>query len=191
MTNMLDLANEQIFFMSDTIDNFKDFYRQDEEKKEFTIKDTYTKVVEMVGHNLKHNNISIAYTTETSVTIYGNQNEFSQVLLNLIINARDALLSTKPPNPYITLSTSQTSDINTLKVSDSAGGIPEMLLERIFEPYFSTKGDQGTGIGLYMVRTIIQEKFNGSITAHNDKNGAVFVIEIPKGSLKQALHPIE
>jgi signal transduction histidine kinase len=191
MTNMLDLANEQIFFMSDTIDNFKDFYRQDEEKKEFTIKDTYTKVVEMVGHNLKHNNISIAYTTETPVTIYGNQNEFSQVLLNLIINARDALLSTKPPNPYITLSTSQTSDINTLKGSDSAGGIPEMLLERIFEPYFSTKGDQGTGIGLYMVRTIIQEKFNGSITAHNDENGAVFVIEIPKGSLKQALHPIK
>jgi len=179
MTNMLELANEQIFFMSDTIDNFKDFYRQDEEKKEFTVEHTYKKVVEMVGHNLKHNNIKIFYEKENTITIYGNQNEFSQVLLNLIINARDALLSNGVDDPAILIEAHQEDHMNILKISDNAGGIPEALLEQIFEPYFSTKGDQGTGIGLYMVHTIIKEKFNGTVSAYNDPQGAVFLIKIP------------
>ena len=179
MTDMLDLANEQIFFMSDTIDNFKDFYKQGEEKQDFTIEHAYTRVVEMVGHNLKHNNITINYLKESPITIYGNQNEFSQVLLNLIINARDALLSHRPLQPTITLTSQQSDTKSIFKISDNAGGIPESLLEQIFEPYFSTKGDKGTGIGLYMVRTIIQEKFNGTVTTYNDEGGAVFIIEIP------------
>jgi signal transduction histidine kinase len=180
MTTMLNQANEQIFFMSDTIDNFKDFYKQGEEKRDFTIENAYIKMVEMVGHNLKHNNITIHYSQESEVTIHGNQNEFSQVLLNLIINARDALLTHKPDAPAISISSHEEAACNVLKVSDNAGGIPVDLLEKIFEPYFSTKGDKGTGIGLYMVRTIIQEKFGGTVTAHNDEAGAVFVIEIPK-----------
>jgi len=179
MQTMLEQANEQIFFMSDTIDNFKDFYRQDEQKRAFTIEEAYTKVVEMVGHNLKHNNISISFHAEKEITIYGNRNALSQVLLNLIINARDALLTHRPSDPEITITASLQSEDAILKVSDNAGGIPDKLIERIFEPYFSTKGDKGTGIGLYMVRTIIQEKFDGNVSAYNDTYGAVFVIEIP------------
>jgi len=179
MTNMLDLANEQIFFMSDTIDNFKDFYRQGEEKKHFTIEHAYTKVVEMIGHNLKHNNITISYEKESPISIYGNQNEFSQVLLNLIINARDALLSNKTDKPMILIQAFQERDVHILKITDNAGGIPIEILEQVFEPYFSTKGDQGTGIGLYMVRTIIQDKFNGTVAVDNTDTGAIFIIKIP------------
>jgi signal transduction histidine kinase len=179
LNSMLEQSNEQIFFMSDTIDNFKDFYKQGNEKADFTIKHAYTKVVEMIGHNLKHSNITIEYIIEAPITIHGNINEFSQVLLNLIINARDALFANKPNNPTISITSYAKTNHSILKVSDNAGGIPPDLLEQIFEPYFSTKGDKGTGIGLYMVRTIIQEKFGGTVTAHNDESGAVFVIEIP------------
>ena len=179
LTETLEVANEQIFFMSDTIDNFKDFYKQGSEKKSFQISDAYGRMIEMVGHNLKHNNIAISYQEEEVISIFGNQNEFSQVLLNLIINARDALIHHKAITPNITITADIEAKYNILKVSDNAGGIPPDLLEQIFEPYFSTKGDKGTGIGLYMVRTIIQEKFGGTVTAHNDEAGAVFVIEIP------------
>jgi len=179
LTETLEVANEQIFFMSDTIDNFKDFYKQGGEKRRFLVTDAYTKMVEMVGHNLKHNNIDISYQEAEEISIFGNQNEFSQVLLNLIINARDAAIAKKILTPTITITAEVKKGISILKVSDNAGGIPPDLLTQIFEPYFSTKGDKGTGIGLYMVRTIIQEKFGGAVTAHNEEEGAVFVIEIP------------
>ncbi len=179
INSMLKKANEQIFFMSDTIDNFKDFYRHSEEKSNFAIEDACQKVVEMVGHNLKHNNIEIIYPTESKTTIYGNRNELSQVILNLIINARDALIESSKNSKSITVSVQKTDNSSIIEVTDNAGGIPEDIIERVFEPYFSTKGEKGTGIGLYMVRTIIQEKFVGTVSVRNGKEGAVFTIEIP------------
>jgi len=179
MNDMLVKANEQIFFMSDTIDNFKNFYKQDQEKSDFVIRHAYEKMVEMVGHNLKHNNISISYKSDSDIKIFGNQNEFSQVLLNLIINARDALLSNQTSKPRIWITASYEDNTAKLSVSDNAGGIQGDLLEKIFEPYFSTKKEHGTGIGLYMVRNIIKEKFSGKVDVINGDEGATFRIEIP------------
>ncbi len=176
---MLDQAKEQIFFMSETIESFKDFYNQDSDRVNFFIKDAYEKVVDIVGYNLKHNNIEISYMEDGEHFIHGNQNEFSQVLLNLVVNAKDALLSNKTNKPFIGIHCYKKSDSIIINVSDNAGGIPENIIEKIFQPYFSTKGDKGTGIGLYMVQTIIQEKFGGNISADNSDKGAVFLIEIP------------
>lgn len=179
LTQTLDIAKEQIFFMSDTIDNFKDFYRQDEIKTDFEIQETYEKVVGMIGHNLKHNNIDIQYIDQDRVSLYGNQNEFAQVLLNLIMNSRDALVANEIQEPYIKIVAKKTDSAVNIQISDNAGGIPKNILEKIFEPYFSTKGKQGTGIGLYMVRIIIKEKFAGEVCVNNDTDGAVFDIVIP------------
>jgi len=175
---MLEKANEQIFFMSDTIDNFKDFYRDDSKKNNFCIHEAYEQILDMVGHNLRHNNISIDYIDEENTIIYGNKNEFSQVLLNLIINARDALVMNSIENAYIRISIQRNNSMVVIKVKDNAYGVPDELKDKIFEPYFTTKETKGVGIGLYMVKTIINEKFDGNIYTYNDEYGAVFVIEL-------------
>ena len=179
-SQMIAKANEQIFFMSDTIDNFKNFYRQDESREYFEVYQAYTQIVDMVGHNLKHSNIYISYQGDTTIKIYGNQNEFSQVLLNLIINARDALVANSTDDAYIEVSVLIKDSNTIIKVKDNAGGVSKDIVEKIFEPYFSTKQTHGIGIGLYMVKNIIKEKFDGSVKIYNDNSGAVFLLEIPK-----------
>ncbi len=179
LTEMLTTAHEQIFFMSDTIDNFKDFYKPTEETIDFPARQAYDKVLDIIGYDLKHKNITITCTTDETLILHGNPNALAQVLLNLIGNARDALMERTIPDAVIALHAARESGSLRITVHDNAGGIPPDLLEKIFEPYFSTKAEKGTGIGLYMVRTIIQEKFEGSIDVTNRDGGAHFTLHIP------------
>ncbi len=179
LTEMLTTANEQIFFMSDTIDNFKDFYKPTGEHIAFPARDAYNKMIDIIGYDLKHKNIAIRCDATQTLTLHGNPNELAQVMLNLVGNARDALIEHDVDHAAILLSAFRNGNRGIITVRDNAGGIPEENLEKIFEPYFSTKAEKGTGIGLYMVRTIIQEKFGGSIEAVNDSEGALFTITVP------------
>ncbi len=183
LSDMLATANEQIFFMSDTIDNFSDFYKPTTENIEFVARQAYEKVLNIIGYDLSHKNISIECISNQSISLFGNPNELAQVFLNLIGNARDALMERKVENAYIRLEATANKENAVIKVSDNAGGIPQEYIDKIFEPYFSTKAEKGTGIGLYMVRTIIQEKFGGSIEVKNGNEGAVFIISLPLGSI--------
>ena len=178
LTEMLTTAHEQIFFMSDTIDNFKDFYKPTGEAVDFPARHAYDKVLDIIGYDLKHKNITITCTAEEEITLHGNPNAFAQVLLNLIGNARDALMEHAIPDARIALHASRDGDHVHITVHDNAGGIPDEIREKIFEPYFSTKAEKGTGIGLYMVRTILQEKFKGSIDVVNEGDGALFTLRI-------------
>ena len=168
--------------MSDTIDNFKDFYKPTGEAVDFPARQAYDKVLDIIGYDLKHKNITITCTAEEEITLHGNPNEFAQVLLNLIGNARDALMEREVSNARIDLHASRDGDYACITIQDNAGGIPETILEKIFKPYFSTKADKGTGIGLYMVQTILHERFKGSIEATNGAEGALFTLRI-------AIHP--
>jgi len=179
LTEMLTTANEQIFFMSDTIDNFKDFYKPNGEPIAFEARDAYEKVIEIIGYDLKHKNITITCDATDTITLHGNPNELAQVLLNLIGNARDALIEKEIEGAIIALRAWREHTMAFITVHDNAGGIPIEHLERVFEPYFSTKAEKGTGIGLYMVRTIIQEKFGGTIEVINRDGGALFTLRIP------------
>ncbi len=179
LSKMLTVANEQIFFMSDTIDNFADFYKPGSENIEFIARQAYDKVINIIGYDLTHKNISIECTSDTEISLVGNPNELSQVFLNLIGNSRDALMEQATADAHIILHAVLGEDKAIITISDNAGGIPEGNLDKIFEPYFSTKAEKGTGIGLYMVRTIIQEKFGGSIEVENGDEGAVFTIRLP------------
>ena len=177
LNEMTKVANEQIFFMSDTIDNFKDFYKPVSESRDFTLQEAFDKVMHIIGYDLKHKNINIEFQDECNIKLYGDINQFSQVLINLIANARDALIERKIAKPEITISTTCSKESYTIEISDNAGGIPKENLKTIFEPYFSTK-QHGTGIGLYMVVNIIESKFNGNVEVFNNSKGAVFRISL-------------
>jgi signal transduction histidine kinase len=186
LTEMLTTANEQIFFMSDTIDNFKDFYKPSGEQVTFNAREAYDKVIDIIGYDLTHKNITVTCESDTTLPLYGNPNELSQVLLNLIGNARDALLERNVEQAIISLTAHIQDDQAIITVTDNAGGIPVDHFDRIFEPYFSTKAEKGTGIGLYMVRTIIQEKFDGTIEVTNTQQGAQFTLTLPTEALSFA-----
>ena len=178
LEKMLNSANEQIFFMSDTIDNFKDFYKPIIKDSKFTPKEAYDKVIDIVGYDLRHKNIEIIYKQECEIELFGNRNQLSQVLLNLITNARDALVERNIKEPKIEVEVKKELNFCTITICDNAGGIKSSDLDKIFKAYYSTK-EHGTGIGLYMVATIIENHFKGKIEVKNIKNGAMFVIKIP------------
>ena len=179
LESMLKVANEQIFFMSDTIDNFKDFYKPTNGESEFLIKDSYDRVINIVGYDLKHKNITISYSQKRDIKLFGDINQLSQILLNLITNARDVLVEREIKNPKISVEVEDFEKEIKIVVSDNGGGIKKDNLKRVFQPYFSTK-THGSGVGLYMVLTIVESKFGGKIEVSNSKSGAIFEILIKK-----------
>ncbi len=173
---MLTQAKEQIEFMSETIDNFKDFYTPSAHSSKFLLSQAYSKAIEIIGYDLKHKNIDIRYKENKKISLYGKSNQFAQVLLSLISNAKDAHLYNKTQKPVISIVAKAKQNSITIYISDNGGGIDCKYMDKIFEPYFSTKEDKGTGIGLYMVKTIIEERFNGKIRVKSNKNGATFIV---------------
>ena len=172
----LESSLYQIEFMSNTIDNFKDFYKKDTNKKEFLVVDAIDSILQIIGPMLEHNNINIRIFDEENTKIYGNKNEFSQVLMNLIINSKDAFDDKIVENPEIKINIEKTKKEIKIKIIDNAGGINIDIINHIFDPYFTTKESKGTGIGLYLSKAIIEDKMKGKLLVSNNEEGAVFSI---------------
>ncbi len=162
-----------IKFMSKTIDDFRNFFRIDKKKMDFEVKETTQAVVDMQSAQLISKNITLSLTGE-EFTYYGLASEYQQVILNLINNAKDALLEKNIKNPMINIHIKD----NIITVEDNARGIPDDLINRIFEPYFTTKEQgKGTGMGLYISKMIIEDNMGGSLTVQNTAYGAKFCID--------------
>ena len=172
-------AQLQIKQMSKTIDDFRDFFKYQKEKKIFSLNKILDNLIELVEPVLEKSNIKLKVTQKNEICINGYSNEFSQAVLNIIYNAKDALSKSKTDDKKITILLSQKNNQAYLTISDNAGGIPKDIIEEIFKPYFSTKGKNGTGIGLYMAKMIIEKHMDGKIKASNSQNGAVFEIVLP------------
>ena len=174
-------TKEQITLMSKTIDDFKDFFKVDEDKKKFDLVQTINNLLDITKPLYEKNNISIVFQhSDINFTTLGYQSILFQLLLNILNNAKDALLETKNKNKLITITLSQEKGKNIIEIEDNAGGIPEDIIDKIFNPYFSTKKEKnGTGLGLYMAKTIIEERMNGSIEVQNKEAGALFTIMLP------------
>ncbi|MCT7589059.1 sensor histidine kinase [Aliarcobacter butzleri] len=172
-------ANEQVSFLSKTIDDFKEFYLQEKEKDDFLVKDSIQNALTILNPDLQKDNINLNLKFETfeDIKIFGVKNELSQVILSLVSNSIDALKNRH--NPKISINVVSSSAEVIIEILDNAGGIKAKNLKRIFEPYFSTK-EEGTGIGLYLSKIIIEESFGGKLQVQNIKDGAKFSIFIEK-----------
>jgi signal transduction histidine kinase len=171
-------GNRLIQKMSTTINDFRNFFKPDKEAIAFSARDQISHAVALVEAGLIDQNISVIQETPVDVVFRGFPNEFSQVLLNLLSNARDAIKDSGVAAGCITISLQERNDIGYVAVRDNGGGVPSEVLDKIFEPYFSTK-QMGTGIGLYMSKMIIERSMNGTIETHNIAGGAEFVIVTP------------
>ncbi len=162
-----------IKFMSDTIDDFRNFYRVDKTKELFNVKSAIERTLSIQKAQLLNNHIEVELLGE-AFEINGYKNEFQQVILNLINNAKDVLLEKKVKNAKITIELKN----RTILVRDNGGGIPKDIIKRIFEPYFTTKEQgKGTGMGLYMSKMIIEENLKAKLDVNNTQDGAEFRID--------------
>jgi two-component system, NtrC family, C4-dicarboxylate transport sensor histidine kinase DctB len=176
----IDKSKMIIKTMSNTIDTFRDFFEPNKNKVLFKIEHSIDNTLEILSSTLRFHNIELIKEIIDDVEIYDFENELSQVLLNIITNAKDALVSNKIEKPTIKITISKIFNNLIVKIKDNANGVDEEIIDKIFEPYFTTKGkDQGTGIGLYMSKIIIEKNMHGKIEVTNDKEGAVFRITLP------------
>ncbi len=173
----LDSMREYIKHLSNTIDDFRNFFRPDKEKENVCVDNLITNILKITKEHIESKNIKIVMNLNCNREIYTYPNELKHVILNLINNARDALIDRKVENPLIEIETKEENDKIIIFVRDNAGGIEESILDKIFEPYFSTKSKKdGTGLGLYMSKIIVEKHIGGKIEVKNVKDGAEFKV---------------
>lgn len=173
-------AMEQIHYMSNTIDDFRNFFNPNKDKKIFSLNKSIENAKNILRQGIRNSSIECSITIPEDLFIYGYKNEFSQVIFNLISNAKDALLCNPPKTPWIKVNVTRTKETAEITVSDNGGGISLDILPSIFDPYFTTKEEgKGTGIGLYMAKKIIEEHMEGKLLVNNTKDGVCFTIALP------------
>jgi PAS domain S-box-containing protein len=172
-------AMELIMHMSKTIDDFSNYFKPVMEKELFNVNQAVARTLSLIEPSMKNLDIRIEVTGAEGTDIYGYANEYSQVLLNILLNCRDAFEGCDNGRQrIIRITVSRENSKSVVTVADNAGGISEDVIDKIFDPYFTTKGpDKGTGIGLYMAKTIIERNMGGRLTVRNTADGAEFRIE--------------
>ena len=161
--------------LSSTIDDFRNFFKSDKKKERTSFSKIVDDVLKIIVTSLESNNIKLNIIKKEDEEFESYENELKQVVLNLIKNAEDALIENGVENPAIDI----IIDKKNIVVMDNAGGIPKDIIDRIFDPYFSTKKKKdGTGLGLYMSKIIVQDHCGGKLTVSNGKTGAVFIVSL-------------
>ncbi|AXH10851.1 hypothetical protein CP960_08975 [Malaciobacter halophilus] len=175
-------------FLSQTIDDFKNYLKDTKQKEQFNIKDLFEQSLSLIRPALENSFIENRVNIEHDIFIKSYFNELNQAMLNILNNAKDALIDSQIEQKIVFLKAYMQEDEVVIEIKDTAGGIKEEILNSIFEPYFTTKHQsQGTGLGLYMTYKIITESLNGSIEAQNVSftynnsmhKGAKFIIRLP------------
>ena len=165
--------------LSSTIDDFRNFFRTDKVKVKFRVNAEVKRTLLLLEGSFANERISVEVEENNDPFIYGYPNEFSQVLLNILTNAKDEFAKKAIVDPRVRITLNGNNGRSAVTIADNAGGIPEEIMGKIFDPYFTTKEPQaGTGVGLFMSKTIIEKNMGGTLSVRNVDSGAEFTIEI-------------
>lgn len=180
MEKNYEKANNLLQYMSQTIDDFRTFFKHEEDDKPFDIEETLASVLDLVGTRFSENHTSCETTIHQHAKVLGTQNGFKQVAINILNNAQEAINSKGVKEGHIDIDVHVKDKRVFIEISDNGTGVPQEIIDQIFDPYFTTKHQsQGTGLGLYMSKQIIEHNMNGSLEVKNGKEGAVFTITLP------------
>ncbi len=182
MNRSVEQAKQLAGHMSKTIDDFRNFFKPDKEKILFDLKDSIKHSLSIIDASLKNNYIEVKMEGENGFLVNGYPREFEQVVLNIISNAQGALKETGRENhPFVEIKIIKQDEDVVVSIADNGGGIPEDIIDKVFEPYFTTKDQgQGTGVGLYMSKTIVEKNMGGILSVDNIDGGAQFNITLPQ-----------
>ena len=177
-----DKSFTQIQYMSQTIDDFRNFYKPSKQKTHFTIQKVIASTLEIIKAQLKNENIELTQSID-DIELLSYESEIKQSFLNILSNAIDAIKQKREKEKfkaYIKIDAKKENDFILIKIENNGGRIDEEIITRVFEPYFTTKFEsQGTGIGLYMTKSIIETNIKGSIEVYNIDGGVSFIIKLP------------
>ncbi|MFA6189653.1 MAG: protein kinase [Sulfuricurvum sp.] len=180
----IDAMELQIQYLSRTITDFRDFFKPDKQDVVTSSATVFSKTLALIEHSLINNKIAVHQTHKNDYEYKTFENELVQVMLNLLKNGQDVIIERKTIAPELTVMSDQQEGHVIISVEDNAGGIDPILMDTIFLPYVSTKSHSGTGLGLYMCKTVIENHCHGTISIENTKKGAKFTIRIPLSGSK-------
>jgi C4-dicarboxylate-specific signal transduction histidine kinase len=170
---------EILLQLSQTIDDFSDFPTPDKEKSLFKVDQVIIKTISLIEESFKNNRIAIDISSSDDPEINGYPHEYAQVLLNILMNARDAFLESRKDDARIAVRAWKENGRSVVTITDNAGGIKTEILGKIFEPYFTTKDlGKGTGVGLFLAKNIIEKNMGGRLGASNAGGGVELRIEV-------------
>ena len=181
MQKALKKVTQQIMFLSQTIEDFRNFFQPNKAKVLISLDQIMRDALGIVGKSLENNGIKIVLQGSLPHKENFFANELVQVFLNILNNARDVLIEKKVSDPEVVITLKEEKSMYSICVEDNGGGVDVKILPRVFEPYVSTKAKNGTGLGLYMSKIIIEKHCQGKLICTNTAHGACFSITLPKG----------
>jgi signal transduction histidine kinase len=176
-TEKIDNLLSQATHLNQTVNDFQHFFTPSKKKVTFDMKETMTSVLELIEMEYALQNIKIILEEESPVSVSGYENEYKQVILSILQNAKDAFLLNTQKDKEISIRIAKQDNFSLVTIEDNAGGIPPKIIESIFAQYVSTK-EEGSGLGLYIAKSVIENNMQGKLWVENTKSGACFYIQL-------------
>jgi two-component system CheB/CheR fusion protein len=184
MQHLIVTINEQAYYLSHTIDDFRNFFKPDNVKEKIAVSVIFERLAALIQKSMENNAIALKFPTNGEIEIFTYPNQLLQSLINIINNAKDAIKEHPTTQGVIRISLSVKPEEIIIEICDNGGGIDPSIIKKIGEPYVTTKASNGTGLGLYMSKIIIEKHLGGRLRWSSDSIGSCFSIALPKGSLK-------